>query len=127
MPGQAAKLLVSIHHFKASIVGTHSGRAASSAATVDELADAVAVVGEIDGEVGLGAGVAVGADEGGEVVGDSGGLVVGHARSTILVTVVGTGEEGRGQRGNGEEAGGNGERAHFGGIRGMGLVLCRME
>jgi hypothetical protein len=90
------------------------------AAAVDELADGVGVVGEVWGEVGEGAGVAVVVDERLEVVGNGRGFVVGHAGS--LVAVLGAGDERRCHGGNGEEAGYD-EGAHFGGISGVGWVL----
>ena len=103
-----------------SAVGTYSLRAVW-AATVDQLADGVGVIGEVWGEVGEGARVAVVVDERLEVVGDGRGLVVGQAGS--LVTVLGTGDERGCHGGNGEEAGDD-EGAHFGGISGgVGLVL----
>ena len=86
------------------------------AATVDELADGVGVIGEVYGEVGLGARVAVVADERLEVVGDSRGLVIGQAGS--VVTVLASGDERRCHGGNGEKAG-NDEGTHFGGISGI--------
>ena len=85
-----------------------------SAATVDQLADGVGVIGEVWGEVLVGSRVAVGSDELLEVVGDGGGIVVGHARGCILVAGLGVSTLGEvleraGERCNGEEAGGNDE------------------
>ena len=74
---------------------------------------------EVGREVGLGAGVAVVDNEVLEVVGNGGGLVVGHAGATIIVTVLLAGDEWASERCNSEKACGESECAHVGGISGI--------
>lgn len=107
-------------------ISTYDGWAVG-AARVDQLADGVGVVSEVWSEVLERARVAVAPDEIAEVVGDDGGLVVGHAWSSILVARIDLTADGElawgSQRGNGEKAGGDGERAHFLGIRGIRFLV----
>lgn len=69
---------VNMPHYIMVRCRTYSGWALG-AAVVDQLADGVRVVGEVAREVGLGAGVAVGRDEGTEVAGDLLSIGVGQA------------------------------------------------
>lgn len=95
-------------------MGTYDGGA--GAARVDELADGVGVVGEVDGQVLVGLVVGVGGDELLEVVGDGLGLVVGQAGGRVVVARVDLfaldEAEGRGEDGGGEEAGEDGGGTH---------------
>lgn len=96
------------------MVNTYDGRA--SAAGVDELADGVGVVGEVDGQVLVSGLVGVVVDERLEVVGDRLRLVIGQAGRRIVVAgirLVPLDEaEGRGDGRDGKEAGEEGEGTH---------------
>jgi hypothetical protein len=90
----------------------------ASAAAVDEGVDGGGVVNKVLGEVLDGRGVAVVDNALTEVPGDGGGLVVGHAWSLIIARLLLATDDvdGAGNGSNGEQAGGEGEGTHFGGI-----------
>nr|POE87301.1 hypothetical protein CFP56_29890 [Quercus suber] len=93
------------------------GGGAGGAATVDEGADGVGVVLEVDGHGLVGEGVAVVGDEGLEVVGDGLGLLEGHADIVAVLL-----DEGWGGEGADGEDGRSDESTHIDGVDGLDVV-----
>ena len=123
--GEPSCHIIRFHYYASQFRSTYRCWAISATA-VDQLVDAVTVVGEVWGEVFVGLLVTVVGDELLEVVGHLRGLIECQAwRSTTVTTVatvalvVVTLEKRASEGGDGEEASGDDGGAHFCGISGI--------